>query len=151
MIKKPLVSNILRIGWLIPYEERWCHLGSEKFEFGIRCQWKERGGHIWKWYVIVEDQWQVQVWTSWRGPISSVLISSTVKVISECWQMLRSMESKACDLHGKYNQSGRTPSRACCVLLDLDDGMTCPPCHTMNNFPLSFGFSFLCEGLGLKH
>ena len=28
---------------------------------------------------------------------------------------------------------------ACCVLLDLDHGMTCHPCHTMNNFPPSFG------------
>ena len=52
--------------------------------------------------------------------------------------MLRS-ESKARDLCGKYNQIGRTPSGACCVLLDLDDGMTCPPRHTMNIFPQSFG------------
>ena len=35
------------------------HLGPEKFECGLRCQWKERGGHIQKWYVIIEDQWQV--------------------------------------------------------------------------------------------
>ena len=56
---------------------------------------------------------------------------------TQLWMFL--MESKAHDLCSKYNQSGHTPSGACCMLLDLDDGITCPPHHTMNKFPPSFG------------
>ena len=36
---------------------------------------------------------------------------------------------------------------ATCVLMDLDDEMTCPPHHTMNKFPRPLAHSFLCEGL----
>ena len=39
--------------------EHWISQAPEKFEFGLRRQWKERGGHIRKWYVIVEDWQQV--------------------------------------------------------------------------------------------
>lgn len=106
MIKKPLVSNILGIGWSIPCEERWCRLGPEKFEFGLRRQgeeWIERGGHIRTWYVFVEDRGQVP-WTSPRreievrvdNPSHWAPAAAETNGIQDTWSTQRSAYNQSC-------------------------------------------------------